>query len=282
MILDGKVLAVTGGSQGIGKAVAEEALKQGARVVVNDVDAELLGRTVDEMGSGEKIEAVPGDVSEMATARKIASAAVERFGRLDAIVNNAGVLRDRTFLKMSEDEWDLVIRVHLRGTFCCAKAAAEVMAEKGGGSIVNVTSTAGMKGNFGQCNYSAAKSAILGFTRTLSMELKKQNIRVNAIAPGAKTRMTLSIPEEVLMQKAKDDPKYLKLLNLPGPECVAPLVCFLASEKAVDINGMIFGIVGGELSLWRYPGQVKVMYTEGKWSDEQLEKAIPRLVEELK
>lgn len=282
MVLENKVAVITGAARGIGRAIAEEMLKQGARVVINDVDEDELNKTRDELGGEDRIAAVPGDVSSLEDARRIVGTAVEKFGSLDALVNNAGILRDRTFVKMSEEEWDAVIRVHLRGTFCCSKAAVEIMREKEGGAIVNITSTAGMRGNIGQSNYAAAKAGILGFTRTLSMELQKYGIRVNAVAPGAKTRMTLSIPEEVIRKKAQEDPRYLKLLQLPGPEYVAGLICFLVSDLAKEITGLIFGIVGNELSLWAFPHQVKVMYAPERWDVQLLEKNIPRLIEPLK
>lgn len=279
-ILDGKAAVVTGAGRGIGRAVAEELARQGAAVVVNDVDEAPAREAVEAIEkAGGKATVAIGSVATLDSARAIVGTAVERFGRIDLLLNNAGALRDRMFVNMTEEDWDLVIAIHLKGHFCMTKAAVEKMKDQGSGAIVNVTSTAGLKGNPGQANYATAKSGIIGFTKTLALELKRNGIRVNAIAPGAKTRMTMSIPEEVVREKAKTDPKALALLNLPGPEFIGPLVAFLASDDAKEVTGHIFGIRGDQLSYWEPPRQSKILIRYGGWKVESLKECFPRLLD---
>ena len=204
-LLEGKVAIVTGSGGGIGRAEALLLAQEGASVVVNDVgggrdggghSSNMADQVVAEIvASGGNAVASYDTVASAEGAERIVKTAVDRFGRLDILINNAGILRDKTLLKMDDAMWDSVIAVHLRGTFLCTKAAAQQMISQGrGGRIVNTTSLSGMLGNFGQSNYSAAKAGIYGFTRTSSIELQKHRITVNAIAPIAKTRMTEDLP----------------------------------------------------------------------------------------
>lgn len=268
MLLQDKVAIVTGAGGGIGRCHALALAKQGAKVVVNDP-----GVSRDGTGSSKVADAVVEEIRKLggmavanydsvATtegANNIVKTAVDSFGRIDILVNNAGILRDKTLHNMTDEMWDLVLNVHLRGTFACTRAAAKVMKElKTGGHIVNTTSVAGLKGNFGQANYSAAKAGIYGFTLTAAMELAKDNITVNALAPLAKTRMTAdidSVPDEY------------------RPEDVSNVLVFLASEMANDINGRIIGVHGKHLF------EYKMSMTDGKenqneWTPSEIDKWI--------
>jgi NAD(P)-dependent dehydrogenase (short-subunit alcohol dehydrogenase family)/acyl dehydratase/putative sterol carrier protein len=251
-LLEGKVAIITGAGGGLGRAHALAFAAEGAKVLVNDP-----GVSRDGSGGGAKMaDAVVDEIQKaggQAAANydsvadggdKIVKAAVDAFGKVDILVNNAGILRDKTIHNMTDDMWDLVVAVHLRGTFLCTRAAAKVMKDKGtGGRIINTTSVAGLKGNFGQSNYSAAKAGIYGFTLTAAMELAKDGITVNAIAPIAKTRMT----EEIESVPAE----Y-------RPEEVSPLVLFFASDLSKDLSGRIIGVHG------RHLFEYKMEITEGK------------------
>jgi NAD(P)-dependent dehydrogenase (short-subunit alcohol dehydrogenase family)/acyl dehydratase/putative sterol carrier protein len=236
--LDGKVAVITGGSSGIGRATALALAAEGAAVAIGGRKASALAEVKAAITStgGRAISEVM-DVRDETQVAALVDSAVQQFGRVDILGNNAGILRDKTIHNMTDEMWDLVIAVHLRGTFACTRAAARVMKEKGaGGRIINTTSMAGLKGNFGQSNYSAAKAAIYGLTLTAAMELGKDGITVNAIAPLAKTRMTQeieSIPAEY------------------RPEDVSPVVVFLASDLAKDVTGRIFGVHGRRLFEYR-------------------------------
>ncbi len=243
-LLNDKVAIVTGAGGGLGRCHALALAAQGAKVVVNDPGVNRDGTA----GGGRPADTVVEEIKKAGgqavasydsvadSADRIVAKAVEAFGGVDILVNNAGILRDKTIHNMTDEMWDSVIAVHLRGTFACTRAAARVMKEKGGGRIINTTSVAGLKGNFGQSNYSAAKAGIYGFTLTAAMEFGKDGITVNAIAPIAKTRMTDdidSVPAEY------------------RPEDVSPVVVFLASELAKDVTGRILGVHGRHLFEYR-------------------------------
>src|SRR3954447_8424696 len=248
-LLDGKVAVITGSGGGIGRAEALLFAREGAKVVVND-----LGGTRDGSGQStsladhvvQEIKAAGGaavpsydSVATPSGAENIVKTAVEHFGRLDIFVNNAGILRDKTLLKMDEAMWDPVVAVHLKGTFLCTQAAArQMIAQGGGGRIVNTTSLSGMLGNFGQANYSAAKAGIYGLTRTAAIELQKHKITVNAIAPIAKTRMT-------------DDLPMFQNVDTMTPEHIAPAALFLASELCGDRTGHVIAISGGRMYVYK-------------------------------
>ncbi|MFX0062978.1 MAG: SDR family NAD(P)-dependent oxidoreductase [Candidatus Hermodarchaeota archaeon] len=243
-LFDGKVVVITGAGGGIGRSHALSFAQEGAKVVVND-----LGTTPDGSGKGttsmadkvvEEIKQMGGvavanydTVATMEGGENILKIALENYGRVDILINNAGILRDKTIIKMEEKNWDEVLNVHLKGTFACTRAAARIMKEQGtGGRIINTVSAAGLLGNFGQSNYGSAKAGIYGFTRVAALELRRYGITVNAIAPMAKTRLTEGIdliPSEFT------------------PEQATPMVLFLASDKAEDITGRIFGIHGQHL-----------------------------------
>jgi NAD(P)-dependent dehydrogenase (short-subunit alcohol dehydrogenase family) len=270
-LLDGKVAIVTGAGNGIGRATAILLAKEGAKVVVNDVggprdgsgsDATAADQVVAEIrGAGGQAVANRDSVASPDGARNIVETAINEFGQLDVLINNAGILRDKTLLKMDLPMWDAVIDVHLKGTFLCLQKAAAHMKERGtGGSIVNTTSVSGLLGNFGQTNYSAAKAGIYGITRTASIELQRFGIRVNAVAPIAKTRMTEDLP---MMQ------------NIEGsmsPEHVAPAHLFLASDLSRDVTGTVLSVTGAKMSIYKVvesPGRFKEA-ADGIWTAQEI------------
>ena len=258
-LLDGKVAIITGSGGGIGRAHALLMAKEGAKIVVND-----LGGTRDGSGNGESAanlvseeikkaggQAVPSydNVATFEGAQKLVQTAVTAFGRADVLVNNAGILRDKSFLKMDEPMFDAVVAVHLKGTFACSQAfAKQVVTQGGGGRIVNTTSVSGMLGNFGQANYSAAKAGIYGLTRTMSIELQKHRVTVNAIAPIAKTRMTEDLP-------------MFQGVDSMTPDHIAPAALFLASDLCGDKTGHVLAVAGARLYAF------KVIETAGKFKD---------------
>jgi NAD(P)-dependent dehydrogenase (short-subunit alcohol dehydrogenase family) len=252
-LLDGKVALITGAGNGIGRAHALLFAKEGAKVVVNDLggardgsgsDARAAQLVADEIkAAGGQAVANYDDVSERAGAEGMVKQAVDSFGQLDILVNNAGILRDKTLLKLEDANWDIIMKVHLRGTYLCTQVAAKHMAERGkGGRIINTSSVSGLMGNFGQANYSAAKAGIYGFTRTASMELKKYNITVNALAPVAVTRLTDDLPFFQAMPNAKE---------MLAPEHISPAVLFLASELAADLTGIVLAAEGPRMYMFK-------------------------------
>src|SRR4051794_3980329 len=269
-LLDGRVAIVTGSGRGIGREFALCFAREGASVVVNDVGVSLDGRGTDEdpaVAVCNEIEAlgskaVPNydSVTDFAGAAGIVTTAVEAFGTVDILVNNAGIVRDKTLLKMDESDFDSVVAVHMKGTFNCTRHAAEVMKEQGYGRIVNITSSAGLRGNFGQTNYGAAKAAIMGMTFVWSMELGRYGITVNAVAPAGATRMTAALYE----RSGKEPPPE------ENPALNAPLVAFLASEAAGHVNGQILGRTEYAYTLFQQPKQIAWMWKEGGWTAAEL------------
>src|ERR1700690_3969805 len=261
-LLDGRVAIVTGSGRGIGREFALCFAREGASVVVNDVGVSLDGRGSQEDPAAlvcKEIEAlgskaVPNydSVTDFEGAADITRTAVEAFGTGDILVNNGGIVRDKTLLKMDESDFDSVVAVHMKGTFNCTRHAAEVMKEKGYGRIVNITSSAGLRGNFGQTNYGAAKAAIMGMTFVWAVELARYGITVNAMAPAGATRMTQGLNDDAAEAPADQDPA----LN-------APLVAYLASESAADVNGQVFGRTGFGYTVFQTPRQVATMWQEG-------------------
>ena len=275
--LDGKVAVVTGSGRGLGRAYAVALAAAGASVVVNDLDGDAAAETVSLItGDGGKAVAEVAPVGDTATADALVARAVSEFGRLDAMVTNAGVLRDRVLWKMSDEDFDLVIHTHLRGTFTCARAAAIHMREQGeGGRIIVVGSPAGQRANFGQTNYAAAKSGIVTFAKTWAMELARSEITVNAIIPTAWTAMTASIPVYAPLvervEAGKGLPRQVRQEHAVGmPEDCAPLVVFLASDAAAGITGQAIGIGGDRLSMWSHSSEVASAMRDGGWSAEEI------------
>jgi 3-oxoacyl-[acyl-carrier protein] reductase len=267
--LAGKVVVVTGAGQGLGRAYAIALARAGAAVVVNDLDLAAAEQTA--ALAGGRATALGGDVGDRAAATALVDRAVASFGRLDAMVTNAGVLRDAVLWKMTDDDFDVVVRTHLRGTFLCARAAAIRMREQGqGGRLILVGSPAGQYGNFGQTNYAAAKAGIVALARTWALELGRAEITVNAIVPTAWTAMTATIPiyKPLAARVAAGEP-------LPGavrrehaigaPEDCAGLVVFLASGASAGITGQAIGIGGDRLCLYSHPAEMVTELRDGGW-----------------
>jgi 3-oxoacyl-[acyl-carrier protein] reductase len=234
---DGQTVVVTGAARGIGKAVSARFAEAGATVVMSDLDEAELAAAAAEVGA----IAVAGDVSDSADAERIVAAAVERSGRVDALFNNAGVLRDGVLWKMDDADWDLVVDVSLGGTFRMTRACVPHFRERGYGRVVNVTSYTGLRGNVGQAAYAAAKSGVIGFTKTAAKELARFGITVNAVSPNARTRMIESIPEEPLRKLTEQIP----LGRFAEPEEIADGVMFLASTESGYVTGTVLPIDGG-------------------------------------
>ncbi|NVK78810.1 SDR family oxidoreductase [Streptomyces morookaense] len=281
--LNGKVAVVTGSGRGLGLAYAKALAAAGAAVVVDDVDAQAAAAAVKEIeAAGGRAVAETAEVGGTEAAEALVARAVDAFGRLDVMVTNAGVLRDRVLWKMTDDDFDTVVRVHLRGTFTCVRAAVRRMREQGGGGRVVVAgSPAGQRGNFGQTNYAAAKAGIAAMVRTWAMELARDGITANAVIPVAATAMTRTIPAfapyvDALERDGTPLPDALRKGEGFGTtEDVAPLAVFLASDAAADVTGQCIGIGGDKLALWSHPQETAVAYADGGWSAEAIAAAWP-------
>ncbi|HEX6365415.1 MAG TPA: SDR family NAD(P)-dependent oxidoreductase [Agromyces sp.] len=278
MSLAGKVAIVTGSGRGLGLAYAQELARRGAAVVVNDIDAEIAADAVASIeAAGGKAVAVVAPVGPTETARRLVQTAVDTYGRLDILVTNAGVLRDTVLWKMTDDDFDTVIDVHLRGTFTCVREAAQHMREAGdGGRIICIGSPTGQRGNFGQTNYAAAKAGIVGMVRTWAMELKRAGITANAVIPVAATAMTATVPYFAAAVEADDKgapmPAFFRHdLGFGTSDDVAGLIAYLASDGAADVTGQAIGIGGDRIQLWSHPEPTATAYHDGGWSYEALE-----------
>jgi NAD(P)-dependent dehydrogenase (short-subunit alcohol dehydrogenase family) len=271
-LLDGRAVVLSGAGRGIGRGEAIELARQGASVVVNDVDAEAAAAVVAEIAdSGGVASAHVGDCSEVDAAQSLVDQAVATFGRLDAVVNNAGIVRDRTLAKMSPEEWDAVIAVHLRGHYALTHAACAYWKEHGGpGHIVCTASTSGLLGNFGQSNYGAAKAGIAAFSTIIAQEMARYEVTCNAIAPAARTRITEGAYGRI--GDAGDE------FDFWHPDNVAPMVAFLCSSASAHISGKVFGVQGDTVELYRPWTSVAVIDNGGRrWGADQL----PARVHEL-
>ncbi|MFG2997900.1 SDR family oxidoreductase [Streptomyces sp. NPDC048340] len=283
MDLQGKVAVVTGSGRGLGLAYAQALATAGAAVVVNDIDEDTVAAAVASITSrGGRAAGVAAAVGDSEAAQRLVDAAVEAFGRLDVLVTNAGILRDRVLWKMTDEDFDDVVRVHLRGTFTCARAAAVRMREQGtGGRLVLISSPAGQRGNFGQTNYAAAKAGIVAMARTWAMELGRAGITVNAVVPVAATEMTRTIPAfaPVIEESERTGgplPDWLrKDEGLGTVEDVAGLITFLASDASDAVTGQAIGIGGDRLALWAHPKEKAVAFADGGWSGDAIAAAWP-------
>jgi NAD(P)-dependent dehydrogenase (short-subunit alcohol dehydrogenase family) len=270
LLLQEKVALVTGAGRGIGRAVAMGFAGQGATVVVNDLDAGAAEETTRLVrDAGGRALCMIGSVSDRPFVQGMFEKIDAQCGRFDILVNNAGVVRDRMMFNMSEEEWDLVLDTHLKGTFLCSHFASRRMRERKAGRIINMVSRSGLIGNTGQVNYAAAKGGMMGFTLAAAMELGKYGVTVNALAPRAETDMTATMPDEV---RARRDANWAKssVRRRGTPEEVAPLAIFLASDRAVHLNGQIVAIGGDKLALWSPPRELSEAYMFGGWTLEKL------------
>jgi NAD(P)-dependent dehydrogenase (short-subunit alcohol dehydrogenase family) len=282
-MLDGKVVIVTGAGGGIGRDIALMAGAHGAKVVVNDIGASLDGKGQDN-GPAERVvaeirsaggEAVANldSVADPDGARGIVRSAIDTFGRLDGVVNNAGILRDSFFHKMTDEEWDRVLKVHLYGSFNVSRAAAPIFKEQQSGSVVHMTSTSGLIGNLAQANYSAAKLGIVGLSKSIALDLRRFGVRSNCIAPFAWSRMISSIKVDSPEQEER-----VARLQQMTPAKVAPLAVYLLSERAKTVSGQIFCVRNNEILLFSQPRPVRSVQRQDGWTPEQIaEHAMPAL-----
>jgi NAD(P)-dependent dehydrogenase (short-subunit alcohol dehydrogenase family) len=287
MNLSGKVAIVTGSGQGLGLAYARALADAGASVVVNDVvtvNADKAVAQIEEAG-GHAI-AVTAAVGTAETAQLLVQEATGRFGRLDIVVTNAGILRDKVLWNMSDEDFDAVLHVHLRGTFTCVREAVRHFRTAGhGGRVILSGSPAGQRGNFGQTNYAAAKAGIAAMARTWAMECAKANVTVNAIIPNAATAMTETIPflapyVDALRKGEPIPPAVRRAASFGTPEDVAGLVVYLASDAAAAVTGQCVGIGGDRLSLWSHPAEVRSAFRDGGWTADAIADAFASTVGE--
>lgn len=293
--LKGKNAIVTGAAGGLGKEVCLALAREGANILCNDIGADRSGagaektavdKVVDEVKAlGVKAVANYDSVTDFDAAEKMIKACVSEFGRLDILVNCHGNLRDRMIFNMTKEEWDNVINVHLNGCFNTCRHACVVMREQKGGRIINVTSDA-WRGTLGHVNYGAAKGGIVSLTRAIAREMGKSNVTANCFAPIAATRMTLNddvkkrtLKAVELGQTTKEEADYL--LNMPGPEHVPPIIVYLATDKAWDINGQVFHAEGGRVGIYSEPIEVKAVYKDikdGPLTTDELINMVPKLL----
>ena len=282
-MLEGKVAVVTGAGGGIGREIALMMSEAGAKVVINDLGVSVTGdggsatpaeqtKAIIEQRGGQAVINT-NSVASWDSARGIVQTAIDAFGRIDIVVNNAGILRDVIFHKMTEDDWNSVINVHLSGSFYVSRAAAEHFRKQESGAFVHMSSTSGLIGNFGQANYAAAKLGITALSKSIALDMKRYNVRSNCIAPFAWSRMTGSIPADTPEQKAR-----VEKIKLMTPDKNAPMAVFLASDAAKDVSGQVFATRNNEIFLMSSPRPVKGVHRDGGWTPQTIaEHAAPAL-----
>ncbi len=283
-ILSGKVVLVTGAGRGIGRDIALLAAAQGAKVVVNDLGGAVDGEGTGSAGPAQEVadeikeaggQAVANtdSVTDATAAERMVRQAVESFGKIDGVVNNAGILRDRIFHRMSTLDWEQVIGVHLMGSFYVAKAAAQYFREQQSGAFVHFTSTSGLVGNVGQANYSAAKMGIVGLSKSIALDMQRYNVRSNCVSPFAWSRMIGTIPVETDAQKAR-----VERLKTMTTAKIAPMVIYLLSDEAHSVNGQIFGVRMNEIFLMSQPRPIRSVQRSEGWTPQTIaEHAIPAM-----
>lgn len=283
MMLDGKAVLVTGAGTGIGRTLALAAAEAGASVVVNDVGATLSGEREDTRAADavvEEIRAAGGraiantcSVSDYAGAEDMVATALREFGRLDAVVNNAGILRDSFFHRMTPEDFDAVVKVHLYGSFNTSRAAAAAFRDQGAGSYVHMTSTSGLIGNLAQANYSAAKLGIVALSKSIALDMARWHVRSNCVAPFAWSRMTSNIKVDSDEQKAR-----VAKLRQMKPERIAPLVTYLASDYGQGVTGQVFSVRNNEIFLMSQSRPLRSVHRDGGWTaDTVAQHAMPAL-----
>ncbi len=266
-------MVITGSSRGLGRAFAIAAAAEGAAVIVNGTNESAIQETVQAIESADgRVAAVTGSVAEPETAERLVATCVEQFGGIDVMVNNAGIVRDRTLLKMSVEDWDEVISVHLRGAFLCTRQAALAM-RAGGGHIIQVISASGLVGGFGQGNYAAAKEGMIGLLRTSLLEFTRYGIRNNALWPVAQTDMTQVVFKRAAAAAAQQgepapDPVAL---GFGAPDEVAAGLVWLASDGAAHFNGQVLSFNGRKTGIWTHPAEVHAAFRDEPWSADQLD-----------
>jgi NAD(P)-dependent dehydrogenase (short-subunit alcohol dehydrogenase family) len=281
--MQGKVVAVTGAGGGIGREIAVAMALAGAAVVVNDVGASLGGEGLSAAPGQQTVQIIEqrggravanaDSVAGWDSARRIVQCALDTYGRLDAVVNNAGILRDAIFHKMTPEDWRAVVDVHLNGSFYVSRAAAEPFRAQGSGAFVHMTSTSGLVGNFGQANYSAAKLGIVALSKSIALDMQRFGVRSNCIAPFAWSRMTSSIPADTPAQKAR-----VEKLSQMTPDKNAPLAVFLASDAAADVTGQVFAARHNEIFVMSQSRPLRSVHRGEGWTPETIaEHAVPAL-----
>ena len=284
-----KVAIVTGAGRGIGRGVAKLMAAEGAQVVVVDPGVNVDGTGFDTSAADQVVKEITDSggtavasyesVATMQGGEDIVKTAVDNFGKLDIVVTCAGILRDRMVFNMTEQEWDDVISVHLKGTFTVVKHACILFRQQRSGKIVTFSSTSGLYGNSGQANYGAAKDGIAGFTRVVARDMGRYGISANSIAPSAATRMTVSVPDETRTLRAQRGIAGAGSIPIEGvrgqPEDIAPFTVWLASDEATHVNGHVFHVTGGLVTLLNEPEAAKTIHKDGRWTVEELIRVFP-------
>jgi NAD(P)-dependent dehydrogenase (short-subunit alcohol dehydrogenase family) len=274
--LEGKVLVVTGAGQGIGRAIARQAAAAGARVVVADIARSGIGdglaqslaqSVVDEIvaGGGQAVASTE-DISDREGAQRIVSLAVQTYGRIDSVVNNAGILRDRMFFNLEDAEWDAVIKVHLYGYYNVSRAAAPHFKAQNAGSFIHFGSSSGLIGNVGQANYAAAKMGVVGLSTGIALDMARFNVRSNVIAPWAWSQLLESVP----IRSPEHGERMRRMKATMTAEQIAPLCVFLASDLAASVSGQIFGARGNEVYLFSQPRIIRSVHKSDGWDPQSL------------
>jgi NAD(P)-dependent dehydrogenase (short-subunit alcohol dehydrogenase family) len=290
--LEGRTAIVTGGGRGIGRGVARLLAEEGASIVVNDYGVNVDGTAPSSAPANEVVEEIRAKggkavanadtVATVEGGERLVQTALDNFGRLDILVNVAGILRDRMIFNMSEQEWDDVIGVHLKGHYCTTKPASILMRQQRYGRIINFSSISGLGGLPGQANYGAAKAGIAGFTRVVAKDLGRYGVTCNAISPGAATRMTATIPANTGQLRARagtaplvQEPRPSTVPQMREPEYVAPMTVFLALDEAWNVNGKIFYVAGGRISLAHEEVSMRQINKQGMWTIDELKELVP-------